>query len=311
MGLLGGFSWGYSREAELERDLHFWRNRASELNQQLDADLKRAYTEFKAAYDQLRAWATGKERALAISRAELYEERERVAALEDALKRADEQLAERAVAGSFAIGESAPDDLVVAADDVADAVRGVARALKAASEALVGSKKGSSDFWASAIGRDNLRECVSAAPCVGLVLRRTCRLRLWLESITSAAALRDNFCSASYALPSLSCFAEPKEERRMFSELAEELRQLPVHEAAGDPEVRVVRKQTAEELATLLRAWLRHPDGASDAQALIEHDGVHTALTRLAVKCVIFHALSRATRAPVELIRCATAVGCA
>jgi hypothetical protein len=36
---------------------------------------------------------------------------------------------------------------------------------------------------------------------------------------------------------------------------------------------------------------------------------VRTALARLAVKCVIFHALSRATRAPVELIRCGTAVG--
>jgi len=94
----------------------------------------------------------------------------------------------------------------------------------------------------------------------------------------------------------------------MFAELAEELRQLPVHEAAGDPEVRVVRKQTADELAQLLRGWLR-PEGASDAQSLIEHDGVRTALARLAVKCVIFHALSRATRAPVELIRCGTAVG--
>jgi hypothetical protein len=92
----------------------------------------------------------------------------------------------------------------------------------------------------------------------------------------------------------------------MFAELAEELRQLPVYEAADDPEVRVVRKQTAEEIAWLLRAWLRHPDGASDAQSLIEHDGVRTALARLAVKCVIFHALSRATRAPVELIRCSS-----
>ena len=170
MGLLNAFSWGYSREDELERELRFWRNRDSELHRQFDADIKRAYAEYKAAYDELRAYTVCKERALAISRAELYEERERVAALEEALKRADEQLAERAVAGSFAIGEPAPDELVVAADDVADAVRGVARALKAASE--TGSKKGSSEFWASAIGRNNLREYVSAAPCVGLVLRR-------------------------------------------------------------------------------------------------------------------------------------------
>jgi hypothetical protein len=172
MGLLNAFSWGYSREDELERELRFWRNRVSELHRQFDADIKRAYAEYKAAYDELRAYTVGKERALAISRAELYEERERVAALGEALKRADEQLAERAVAGSFAIGEPAPDELVVAADDVADAVRGVARALKAASETLTGSKKGSSEFWASAIGRDNLREYVSAAPCAGRVLTR-------------------------------------------------------------------------------------------------------------------------------------------
>ena len=151
---------GGSDAAQRRRELHF----------QFDADMARANTTFRAAYGALNEEARRLDKALdesrALSRVLLHEERERVAALEEALKRADEQLAARSVAGSFAIGEPAPDEIVIAADDVAEAVRGVARALKAASEALVGSKKESNEFWAQAIGRDMLRECVASCSSV-------------------------------------------------------------------------------------------------------------------------------------------------
>ena len=157
---------GGSDAAQQRRELRAWQNHVRELHFQFDADMARANTTFRAAYGALNEEARRLDKALdesrALSRVLLHEERERVAALEEALKRADEQLAARSVAGSFAIGEPAPDEIVIAADDVAEAVRGVARALKAASEALVGSKKESNEFWAQAIGRDMLRECVAS-----------------------------------------------------------------------------------------------------------------------------------------------------
>lgn len=127
--------------------------------------------------------------------------------------------------------------------------------------------------------------------------------------MVSEAALSDKFCSASYATPSYCCFARPKEERRHFSDLAVQLRQLPVQSdfAVGHHMVQAVRSHTAAALAQSLGCWLRFPDWAA-VGPLLEDAGVSSALNRLAVKCVIFHALSRATHAPVELIRCASEV---
>ena len=184
-----------SDAAQLRRELRAWQNHVRELHFQFDADMARANTTFRAAYGALNEEARRLDKALdesrALSRVLLHEERERVAALEEALKRADEQLAARSVAGSFAIGEPAPDEIVIAADDVAEAVRGVARALKAASEALTGSKKESNEFWALAIGRDMLRECVAArrrlAPCVVLGLRL---LRMQAAAVAGGRGVR-------------------------------------------------------------------------------------------------------------------------
>ena len=300
-----------SREAALQSELRRLKDLVRELHIGFDAEAAHIYAKCRAAYGSVRADADRLRQALEESRAEsrvqLHHERERVFALEEALARADQQLAERAVAGSFTIGEPAPDELVVAADEVADAVRGVARALKAAAETLAGSKKGASEFWALAIGHDMLREYVAQqrVACSEAEAEVACRLRPWLEGVVSEAALPDKFCSSTYALP-LSCFAEPKEERRQFGDFAYQLRQLPAQseEAVGGPEVQVVRNQTSYELARLWCTWLRHPNIAGPGHDVIAHDGVRAALNRLAIKCVIFHALSHATRAPVELIRC-------